>query len=199
MENKSRLYILIILLAALSTSVFVSGDFVIKETADVFLKARKTTEALEEYRVRTAEVSRLANLPPDREIIVPVDGVQVAQITDTWHVPRGSERVHEGQDIFADRGTFVRSATDGIVRRTGESFLGGHHVFVTGAGSRRYYYAHLDKVSPLISEGDKVNQGTIIGFVGNSGNALGTPPHLHFGIYTNKGTIDPLTLMVNRE
>jgi murein DD-endopeptidase MepM/ murein hydrolase activator NlpD len=198
-KNESRLYILITLLVALSASVFVSGDFVIKETADVFLKARKSKEALEEYRVRAKEVSRLASLPPDDEIIVPVDGVRVAQITDTWHEPRGGERLHEGQDIFADRGTFVRSATDGIIRRIGDSSRGGHHVFITGGGSHRYYYAHLDAVSPLIGEDKKVNKGTIIGFVGNSGNATGTPPHLHFGIYTNRGTIDPLPLMVNRE
>lgn len=199
MKNDSRLYILIIILAAISTSLFVSGNFILEELSGSFYELNEQKAALERYHKIAREMSRLSGLPPDREILMPVDGIRVAQIGDTWHDPRGGGRVHEGQDIFADRGTLVRSATDGLVRKVGKSSRGGNHVFITGAGGRRYYYAHLEAVSPLISEGVKVGKNTIIGSVGNSGNATGTPPHLHFGVYTGIGTINPLPLLINRE
>ncbi len=80
---------------------------------------------------------------PDQALPMPVDGVQLAQVADTWGAPRGGGRVHQGQDIFAPAGTPVRSAAAGHVYRVGEARLGGNVVLVVGAGGRRYYYAHL--------------------------------------------------------
>jgi peptidoglycan LD-endopeptidase LytH len=65
---------------------------------------------------------------------------------------------------------------------------------VIGAGGRVYYYAHLDRYAENLKVGDAVTTETVIGYVGNSGNAKGTPPHLHFGVYTSTGAIDPLGL-----
>jgi len=132
---------------------------------------------------------------PDREIAVPVDGVQLSRVKDSWHAPRAGGRLHEGQDIFAARGTIVYSATRGYVVRKGENELGGNTVFVMGAGGRNYYYAHLDSYAPDLAVGDYVTPETVLGYVGTTGNAAGTPPHLHFGVYASGGTIDPLPLM----
>jgi murein DD-endopeptidase MepM/ murein hydrolase activator NlpD len=130
---------------------------------------------------------------------VTVEGVHVKQIANTWHGPRSGGRQHEGQDIFAKRGTPVLSATDGYVTRIGENSLGGHTVFVMGAGGRSYYYAHLDSYAPGISVGDWVTTDRVLGYVGTTGNAQGTPPHLHFGVYTTTGAINPLPLLRDRE
>lgn len=83
-----------------------------------------------------------------------------------------------------------------FVTRVADSGLGGKHVFVTGAGGYRYYYAHLDDFAD-ISAGQKVVRGTVLGVVGDKGNAKGTPPHLHFGMYTPSGAKNPLPFLVN--
>ena len=136
---------------------------------------------------------------PEREIAVPVDGVRLSHVRDSWHAPRSGMRLHEGQDIFAERGTIVHSAMRGYVVRKGENELGGNTVFVMGAGGRSYYYAHLDSYAPGLAVGDYVTRETALGHVGTTGNAAGTPPHLHFGVYTSAGAVDPLPLLVDRD
>lgn len=144
------------------------------------------------------KVALLAAREPDRELAMPVDGVRVEQVGDSWHAPRSGGRLHEGQDIFAKRGASVRSATEGYVVRVGESTLGGNTVWVAGAGGRSYYYAHLDSYAPGLAVGDYVTAGSVLGFVGTTGNAAGTSPHLHFGVYAPGGVIDPLPLLADR-
>ena len=145
------------------------------------------------------KVALLAAREPDRELAIPVDGVRVKQVGDSWHAPRSGGRLHEGQDIFAKRGTVVRSATEGYVVRVGESPLGGKTVWVAGAGGRSYYYAHLDSFGPGLAAGDYVTAESALGFVGTTGNAAGGAPHLHFGVHTPGGVIDPLPLLSDRE
>ena len=136
---------------------------------------------------------------PDLKLLMPVGGVRLKQVNDSWHAPRdGGNRRHEGQDIFARRGTPVYSATEGYLVRIGESHLGGRTVSVLGAGGRVYYYAHLDSYALNIAEGDYVTPETILGYVGTTGNAQGTPPHLHFAVYTSTGAINPLPLLSDR-
>jgi murein DD-endopeptidase MepM/ murein hydrolase activator NlpD len=67
-----------------------------------------------------------------------------------------------------------------------------------GAGGRVYYYAHLDAYAPGIKEGDYVTTKSVLGYVGTTGNAAGTPPHLHFGVYATGGAINPLPLLTDR-
>jgi len=143
-------------------------------------------------------MARLYAQEPDEKLAVPVHGVRVRQIKDTWHAPRSGERLHQGQDIFAARGTPVRSATEGYVVRVGENNLGGKTVSVLGAGGRVYYYAHLDAYAPGLSTGDYVTTESVLGEVGTTGNAQGTPPHLHFGVYTTGGAINPLPLLADK-
>ena len=135
----------------------------------------------------------------DRELRVPVSGVRAAQVRDTWGAPRGGGRKHEGQDIFARRGTPVYSATEGYVVRVGENTLGGKVVFVHGPGGRWYYYAHLADYAPGLAVGDYVTTDTLLGSVGDTGNARGTPPHLHFGVYTTAGAVNPHPLLTDRK
>jgi peptidoglycan LD-endopeptidase LytH len=113
---------------------------------------------------------------------------------DTWQAVRSEGRRHEGVDLFAPRGTPVRSTTRGVVTRVGTNRLGGQVVGVLGPGLEWHYYAHLDAFGP-IREGDLVEPGQILGYVGNSGNAKGTPPHLHYGIYRS-GAINPYPRLV---
>jgi murein DD-endopeptidase MepM/ murein hydrolase activator NlpD len=143
-------------------------------------------------------VAQLYTKEPDAKIAMPVEDVSRTQIANTWHAPRGNDRLHEGQDIFAARGTLVLSATEGYIVSIGENNLGGQTVSVVGAGGRTYYYAHLDSYAPHIAEGDYVTRQTLLGYVGTTGNAAGTPPHLHFGVYAPGGAINPLPLLSDR-
>ena len=145
-----------------------------------------------------ARVAELSMQQPDTKLAMPLPDVTKRQIADTWHAPRGTDRVHEGQDIFAPKGTPILSATKGFVYNIGENNLGGQTVSVIGAGGRVYYYAHLDAYAPGLAIGDTVNTRTVLGYVGTTGNAQGTPPHLHFGIYTSTGAINPLPLLADR-
>ncbi len=141
---------------------------------------------------------------PDALLLMPVEGVRVSQVTDTWQAPRGGGRLHDGQDIFAPRGTPVRSATTGFVYRIDDLSLGGLSVTIIGDGYKRYFYTHFERVPSDLREGQRVTPDTVIGFVGTSGNAAGTPPHLHFGVYAGDPwrcewrAIDPLPRLVDR-
>ena len=115
-------------------------------------------------------------------------------LTDTWGAARSQGRTHEGIDIFAPRGTPVQSTTQGIVSKVGENTLGGRVVVVVGPGGAGHYYAHLEDYAD-ISRNDWVNAGDIIGYVGDSGNAKGTPPHVHYGIYINGSAVNPYPLL----
>ena len=130
-----------------------------------------------------------SNLP------IPVEGVVVTNLQDTWGAPRSEGRKHQGIDIFAPRGTAVFSATNGMVWKLGQNRLGGNAVWILGPGGHMHYYAHLEAFAD-IAAGNRIYQGEILGFVGNSGNAKGTPPHLHYAIYTiSGGAVNPYPLL----
>ncbi|WP_082830785.1 M23 family metallopeptidase [Cochleicola gelatinilyticus] len=123
----------------------------------------------------------------------PVSGAGNKNIQSFWADPRdGGSRSHEGVDIFAKRGTPVVAITDGRVSSTGDRGLGGKQVWLRdGLFGKTMYYAHLDSIAT--TTGKRVKQGDTLGFVGNTGNARTTAPHLHFGIYkTASGAINPL-------
>ena len=137
----------------------------------------------------------LARMPAPTTLPVPVEGVAARRIADTFGAPRGRDRTHAGVDIFAKRGTPVRSAAPGVVVAVRDSGLGGRQVWVVGPARERYYYAHLEEWREGLAEGEVVSEGTVLGYVGDSGNAAGTPPHLHWGIYGAEGAYDPLPLL----
>lgn len=155
---------------------------------DFFGTVIHTLETTREHALFTAE---LIASPPATDIPVPVIGVPFNAVADSYGAARDSQRTHEGTDIFAPRGTPVVSATEGVVLRMGTNRLGGTIVFILGPGGERYYYAHLDEIDPLLEIGSRVSTTTLIGRVGTTGNATGTPPHLHLGIYGAGGTRNP--------
>src|SRR5215204_2272026 len=118
-----------------------------------------------------------------RTLPVPVDGVTTRQLRDTWGQARDGGRRHQGIDILAPRNTPIRSTTEGVIEVKGMRGLGGQVVTILGPGGYRHYYAHLEDFGPQ-GEGDWVQAGEIIGYVGNSGNAAVSSPHLHYGIYS---------------
>ena len=137
----------------------------------------------------------LMNKPAATALRVPVRGTSKRRIADTFGAPRGGGRAHEGLDIFAAAGTPVVSATGGIVSRVSTNTLGGLVIYTLGAGGRTYYYAHLSRYGRF-KEGDIIKPGDVLGYVGNTGNARGTPPHLHFGVYEMDWTaVNPYRLL----
>lgn len=147
------------------------------------------------FMARPRLLWELSRMPPPTAIAMPVDGVASRRVADTFGAPRGTDRRHDGVDIFAPRGTLVLSATRGVVASVREGGLGGRQVWVYGPSGQRHYYAHLDDWEPGLAEGDAVLAGSALGVVGDTGNARGTPPHLHYGIYGAGGAIDPLPLL----
>jgi murein DD-endopeptidase MepM/ murein hydrolase activator NlpD len=136
----------------------------------------------------------MVSAAPD-SVSMPVMNVRKRATTDTWGAARSEGRSHEGVDIFAPRGTPVFSSTEGIVTRIGTNRLGGQVINVLGPGRQMHYYAHLDRYGAF-KEGEVVYPGSIIGYVGNTGNARTTPPHLHYGIYDPvRGAINPWPLL----
>lgn len=125
---------------------------------------------------------------------VPVSGVTPRALRDTWCAARSEGRRHQGIDIFAPRGRPVIASTEGLIWRIGENRLGGTVVWVLGPARQMHYYAHLDRLGPM-SAGARVRIGDVLGYVGTSGNARGTPPHLHYGIYSAMGAINPYPLL----
>lgn len=99
-----------------------------------------------------------------------------------WAYPWGKSVTHKGVDIFAENGTPLNSATNGIVLSTGSGGHGGNYVVVLGPKWRIHYYAHLNEIST--SAFSFVTKNSKIGTVGDTGNAAGKPPHLHYAIIT---------------
>lgn len=168
-------------------------------TLFVILALSGLAGALSDRLILYGRIARLYTKDPDTRLAMPVQDVLKKQVANTWHAPRGTDRLHEGQDIFAPKGTAVFSATSGLVYNVGENHLGGQTVSVIGAGGRVYYYAHLDSYAPGIKIGDAVTTKTLLGYVGTTGNAQGTPSHLHFGVYSSSGAINPLPLITDRK
>jgi murein DD-endopeptidase MepM/ murein hydrolase activator NlpD len=145
------------------------------------------------------QITRISQQSETQKLPVPVYGVALEEINDTWGAARAEGRTHEGVDIFADRGTPVFSATRGYVTGLNIGDRGGTNVMVIGPGGLYYYYAHLTRIANGIEPGTRVTQDTVLGFVGNSGNASDTPPHLHFGIYPEMWeAINPYPQLVER-
>ena len=121
---------------------------------------------------------------------MPVVGAHAYDIGGGFGAARdGGARRHQGVDIFADAGTPVTAVVDGRVHQRSGG-LGGKAIFLSAGLTRpRYYYAHLSAFTT--ADGARVKVGDVIGRVGATGNAAGGAPHLHFGIYSLGGAVDP--------
>ncbi len=126
------------------------------------------------------------------QLVFPVEGRGSEYIYSWFGAPRdGGARIHRGVDIFARRGTPVLAASAGRVSRVRDTRIGGKVVWVRDpVRNASVYYAHLD--SQYVRDGQEVQAGDTVGFVGNTGNARTTPPHLHLGLYRRgEGAVDP--------
>lgn len=123
-------------------------------------------------------------LPLPSGLVVPVQGVQPAELSPTFTDARGEGRTHEALDIMAPRGTPVLAVADGHVEKLFDSKQGGLTIYQFEPGGRyAYYYAHLERYAPGLAEQRQLRRGEVIGYVGSTGNADPAAPHLHFAIF----------------
>jgi murein DD-endopeptidase MepM/ murein hydrolase activator NlpD len=152
---------------------------------------RGSSQRLEAHKVLIVKKKKIAligfvsllalNLLLPTKIQNPVEGCGRESYNQKsfWH-PWGDHR-HAGIDIFAKKGTKVRPAIGGIVVATGHNLgAGGNCILILSSGWRLHYYAHLNEIDTHI--GAIVTQKSVIGKVGNTGNAKGKPHHLHYSI-----------------
>jgi murein DD-endopeptidase MepM/ murein hydrolase activator NlpD len=113
-----------------------------------------------------------------------------ASFIDSWGFPRSGGRTHKGVDMFAPRGTPVVAVVDGRIKFSSNS-LGGRSTHLYADNGTVYYYTHLDGHPSDVTSGQRVTKGTIVGYVGNTGNARYTSPHNHFEIRPNGKAVNP--------
>jgi peptidoglycan LD-endopeptidase LytH len=119
----------------------------------------------------------------DRDLAMPVAGIDPGTLQPTFHSPRGG-RTHEALDILATKGAPVVAVDDGEIVKLFYSERGGNTIYQFDPPQRYcYYYAHLDRYARGLAEGQHVKRGEVIGYVGSTGNASPDAPHLHFAIF----------------
>jgi len=163
----------------------------------VLLHASIATRELPPPAVRPAPPAALpqAAAPPtpddllaQRRLAVPVQGVQRARLQDTFTDSRSRGRQHKAIDIMAPWGTPVLAADDGRLAKISRNRGGGLSLYqVDGSGRFVYYYAHLAGYADGLREGQPLRRGDLIGYVGTTGNAPETAPHLHFAVMVLQG------------
>ena len=122
---------------------------------------------------------------PGGDHVYPLAGPST--FSDDWLVARAGGRFHEGIDLFAARGTPVVAVADGTLFRVGYSGISGNRLWLRDAAGTEFFYAHLDGFTSSAREGGSVSKGTVIGYNGDTGDARGTSPHVHFEIHPGGG------------
>jgi murein DD-endopeptidase MepM/ murein hydrolase activator NlpD len=153
--------------------------------------AREAEAARNEHRGHVSS----RTLARARGFVFPVDGPH--SFIDDWGFPRPDDRIHKGTDVMARWGASVVAASSGRISRVAYRMpLGGTVIWLDGDNGVSYYYAHLAKVASDIHAGTRVVAGYPIGKVGDTGNARGGDPHLHFGMYPGGGApVDPYLIL----
>jgi len=119
-----------------------------------------------------------------RHLLIPVDGVNSADLIRSFADKRGTNREHEALDIPATRGTKVLAVEDGAIEKLFFSKQGGITIYqFDPSRTYAYYYAHLQEYAPGLAEHATVRRGQVLGYVGTSGNAPPNTPHLHFATF----------------
>jgi murein DD-endopeptidase MepM/ murein hydrolase activator NlpD len=141
-----------------------------------------------DWQMRTARNNSHVFIPG---YVFPVAGP--VQFGDSFGYPRlvgtGQQHWHEGCDVMSPMGTPLVAAEDGIVTKVGENSLGGLSLKITGTSGYWHYYAHLSAFAPGLVQGQPIKAGTLVGFVGNTGDAAGGPTHLHYEIHQPDGKV----------
>jgi len=206
----------------LLSSVLEADDAAVREylavkqevSADLVGVAERLVDArleLEDARLRLVE-SRRANVAAQFNLAVFAAGSEIVihgfvfpvgephTFGDSFGAPRmlgtGFEHAHQGTDILAPTGTPLLAAERGLITKMGADVLGGTKIWVKGESGTYYYYAHLSAFAEGMSDGKLVEAGDVIGFVGDTGNARGGVPHLHFEIHPDGGAaVNPYPLL----
>lgn len=159
----------------------------LKKKSDALQKELKSIQS--EYNTLQAKLDaarKAANKPASAKagangMVFPVRGAYT--YSDTWGAARSGGRTHKGTDIMAGHGTPVVAVMSGTVRAKSNS-LGGLTIWLTGDNGWAFYYAHLNG---YVRTSGRVSAGELIGYVGSTGNASASAPHLHFEIHPNGG------------
>ncbi len=137
------------------------------------------------------------------EVVVASEGGYVfpvvgeAGFTADYGAPRAVTGWHHGTDLFAPTGTPLLAVADGVLSKVGVNTLGGNRLWLTDDAGNEFYYAHMSAYAPAAVEGARVAAGQVIGFLGNTGQAITTPPHLHFEVHPGGGdSVDPYPYLV---
>ena len=130
--------------------------------------------------------------------VFPVAGPR--SYSDTFGAPRmfgtAYAHLHQGTDIFAAQGTPLVAVERGVLIKVGTDILGGIKLWLVGASGTRYYYAHMSGFAEGTVENKVVSAGEVVGYVGNTGNAITTPPHVHFEVRPGGGAaVNPYPLL----
>ena len=147
------------------------------------------TEADLPIRPAASEVPAIAKVDgvtstATQKLMIPVEGVKPADLSDNYNQARGTDRAHEALDIMAPKGTRVFATADGKVAKLFNSKQGGLTVYqFDPTETYAYYYAHLDRYADGIKEGDLLKRGDLVGYVGVTGNSDPNGPHLHFAVF----------------
>lgn len=146
------------------------------------------------WRRSSSTLTRKINkLDDDRVDNLPMPilfGLTPDNLTRNFGDPRSGGRKHEGLDIMAPRGALIVTPTDAVVIRVGSGSSSGNYVYTANPGGETFAYMHLDKMAD-VDEGDELEKGDFIGFVGNTGNASGGATHLHFEVREDNEGTDP--------
>lgn len=134
---------------------------------------------------QTTKPGKVRTIPPDLKLRLTHKGYVFPVYGQAWFgrsfgAPRADTGWHHGIDIFAPMGTPVLAVADGTVFSVGWNTLGGNRLWLRDTKGNEFYYAHLSAYSPLAVNQKHVKAGDVLGFVGNTGDAITTPPHLHF-------------------
>lgn len=132
----------------------------------------------------TAPVIAPATTAPGSGLLLPVQGIAPSQLQDTFTDARSEGRVHDAIDIMAAEGTPVLAVADGHVEKLFDSDKGGLTMYQFDPdGVHCYYYAHLQRYADGLAEKKQIKRGDVIGYVGSTGNANPSAPHLHFEVH----------------
>lgn len=135
-------------------------------------------------------------VPSTQGYAFPVLGDGVS-FSDDYGAPRAGTGWHQGIDLFGPTGTPIVAVADGVLSKVGVNTLGGNRLWLTDDAGTEYYYAHLSAYAPGTADGARVRAGQVIAFLGNTGQAITTPPHLHFEIHPGGGdSVNPYPYLV---
>ncbi len=187
----TRLQLVLRILVALTTLMLAAAAASVAASAQTLIPTSRLQALIAEARNKSTATdgaaARQASARPESRrgmgLLVPVMGMPVERLRNTYDESRSGGRRHDAIDIHAPRGTPVVATTDGTIIKLHNGARGGLSLYqMDDDGRTRYYYAHLDRYGDGVREGLRVRRGQVIGYVGDPGNAQPGDYHLHFSI-----------------